>query len=119
MWRNSSGYTRVAAINFTHEGIPDLVTRRVGVLIFIFQPIADCEFTFLVEYARDVKLHHTIVAEVTRQLVIILFDENEERSQVTLSREVYQRVACYDRITHQKHTFIETKTMLRLQRVST
>ena len=66
-----------------------MVTRRVGVLIFIFQPIADCEFTFLIEYARDVELHHPIFAEGTRQLVIILFDENEERSQFTLSREVY------------------------------
>ena len=89
MWRDFSGNTRVAAIDFTHEGLPDLVTRRVGVLIFVFQPITDCEFTLLIEYARDVELHHTIVAEVTRQLVIILFDENEERSQVTLNREVY------------------------------
>jgi hypothetical protein len=79
-----------------------LVTRRVGVLIFVFQPIADREFTFFVEYARDVKLRHPIVAEVKRQLVIILFDENEKRSQVTLSGEVNKRVACYDCITHHK-----------------
>ena len=66
VWRNFSGYTSVAAIDFTHEGIPDLVTRRIGVLIFIFQLFADFEFTLLVEYARDVELHHSIVAEVTR-----------------------------------------------------
>jgi len=85
MWCDFRGDTRVLGIDFTHEGLPDLVTRRVGVLIFVFQPIADCEFTFLIEYARDVERHHTLVAEVTRQLVIILLDENEERSQVTLS----------------------------------
>ena len=88
MWRDFSDNTRVTAVYFTHEGLPDLVTSRVGVLIFIFQPIADCEFPILIEYARDVEFHHSIIAEVTRQLVIILFDEDKECSQVTLSGEV-------------------------------
>ena len=66
MWRDFSGNTRVTAIYFIHKGLPDLVTSRVCVLIFIFQLFADCEFTLLVEYARDVELHHSIVAEVTR-----------------------------------------------------
>ena len=88
MWRNFCRDACVSTIDFSHKGFPHLVTGYIGVLILVFQPIADREFTFLIENARDVELHHPIVAEVTRQLVIILFDENEERSQVTLSREI-------------------------------
>ena len=88
MWRNFQGYTSVSTIDFSHKGFPHLVAGNIGVLILVFQPIADREFPILIEYARNVEFHHSIVAEVTRQLVIILFDENEERSQVTLSREI-------------------------------
>ena len=79
----------VSTIDFSHKCFPHLVTSYIGVLILVFQPIADCEFPILIEYARDVEFQHSIVAEVTRQLVIILLHENEERSQVTLNREVY------------------------------
>ena len=89
MWRNFQSYTSVSTIDFSHKGFPHLVTGYIGVLILVFQPIANREFPILIEYARDVELHHPIVAEVTRQLVIILLDENEERSQVTLSGKVY------------------------------
>ncbi len=85
VWRNFCRDACVSTIDLSHKGFPDFVTGYIGVLIFVFQPIADREFTFLIEYARDLELHHSIVAEVTRQLVIILFDENEESSQVTLN----------------------------------
>ena len=91
MWRNFCRDACVSTIDFSHKGFPNLVTGYISVLIFVFQPIADGEFTVLIEHARDVELHHSIVAEVTRQLVIILFDENEESSQVTLSGEVKRR----------------------------
>ena len=88
MWRDFCRDACISAIDFSHKGFPDLVTRYIGVLILVFQPIADREFSILIEYARDVEFHHPIVAKVTCQLVIILFNKNKERGQVTLSGEV-------------------------------
>ena len=76
MWRDFSDNAPVPAIDFTQESLPDLVTRYVGVLIFMFQPIAKREFPILVEYARNEESHHSIVPKINCQLVIILFEEN-------------------------------------------
>ena len=88
VWRNFCRDACVSTIDFSHEGFPHLVTSYIGVLILVFQPIANREFPILIENARDVEFHHSIIAEVTRQLIIIQFDEDKECSQVTLSREV-------------------------------
>ena len=78
MWRNFCRDTCVSTIDFSHEGFPNLVTGHISVLILVFQPITDCKFNILIEYARDVEFHHAIVAEVIRQLVIILFNKNKK-----------------------------------------
>ena len=88
MWRNFSRGTSVSAINFNHENFLNLVTGYIGVLIFVFQPIANRKFTILIEYTCDIKFHHTIVAKVIRKLLIILLNKNKECSQVTLCRKV-------------------------------
>jgi hypothetical protein len=55
MWRNFSRDAGVSTVDLSHESFPNLVTGYVGVLIFVFQPIADRKFTILIKYARDVE----------------------------------------------------------------
>ena len=76
MWRNFQSNTSVSTIDFSHKGFPHLVAGNIGVLILVFQPIADCKFTFLIKYARDVEFYHAIVAKVIGKLLVILLNKN-------------------------------------------
>lgn len=68
MWRNFQSNTSVSTIDVSHKGFPHLDAGNLGVLIFVFQPIANCTFTFLIEHARDVEFHLAIVAKVISKL---------------------------------------------------
>ena len=41
VWCDFRGDARVLGIDCCHEGFPDLVAGQIGILVFIFQPVAD------------------------------------------------------------------------------